>query len=81
MTFSAAVEHDGTTYDAQIATIERTRTVGCRNWEALKGAKCLVLRVTPRGLIAGIADLDAERVLIFKEHAAKWFPEDVEAAS
>ena len=55
------------------------RTLGCRNWENVKGLRCLVLRKRAYGLIEGIADLEGERVLIFDEHAAAWFPEAVQS--
>jgi len=48
------------------------RTVGCGSWEELKGSSCLILRTSYFGLIEGIADLNAERVLIFAEHHDAW---------
>jgi hypothetical protein len=55
--------------------------LGCRNWEAVKGKRCLVLRRSPYGRINGIADLDAQRVLIFQVHADDWLARDAAGAS
>ena len=50
------------------------RTVGCGDWEHLKGSRCLVLRAPQGyGFIVGLADVTGERVIVFEEHHADWF--------
>lgn len=56
------------------------RTLGCRKWESVRGQRCLVLRRQSFGPIEGIADLSAERVLIFQEHANKWYSAEAVSA-
>lgn len=59
--------------DQIIAIVE---AVGCGKWERLPGSRCLILRDGTgggwSGTIKGIADINAERVLIFAAHAAQW---------
>jgi len=47
-------------------------TLGCRDWEHVKGQRCLVLREDAYGSIHGIANLTGENVLVVAEHAAQW---------
>jgi hypothetical protein len=51
-----------------------TRALGCRSWEAIKDTRCLVLREQAYGSIKGIADLSGVHVLIFADHADRWYP-------
>jgi hypothetical protein len=52
-------------------------TFGLPQWEDIKGQRCLVLRRKSYGMIEGFADLSGERVMIFADHAAAWFPGEV----
>lgn len=47
--------------------MEVMRVVGVSEWEAVKGKRVLVLRESRGDAIRGIADPDAQRVVIFKD--------------
>lgn len=54
-------------------------TVGVRNWEDLTNKRILVLRTPEENRsgwgASGIADIDGQRVFIFKDHAESFFPD------
>lgn len=61
----------------QIAQI--MQVVGVSKWEALPGKQVAILEGGSGGWgsrAVGIASLDGERVLIFKEHADKWLSQE-----
>lgn len=84
------IEHDGTTYYGTVMKIRSTflgtivATAGAGAWENLPGTDIIVLHDSPSiwgSTPVGLADIRGDRVLIFKDHAAKWLGGDKSVAS